>query len=392
MKHFRIYRRLVSALLAAILIAGVQIASAAEPVARAVLFYSPSCSHCHYVIEEVLTPMIEEYGDRLLIIGIDVTQDSGQALYANTIEHLSIPEDRVGVPTLVVGDTVLIGSGEIPEKFPAIVEGYLAGDGVDWPDVPGLEMVLAANGLAATDEPAPTATVSVEQTADEAEPVEQVVAEVTEPETAVSLDLESAAEPEGVWARFNRDPVGNGLAIAVLIGMIAALLFAIVRVAQAGLDALPFDTWPAWKWWAVALLCLAGLGVSAYLTYVETTETAAVCGPIGDCNTVQQSEYASLFGILPIGVMGLIGYGLMLLAWAGTRWGTGSLHRTAGLALLGMALLGTLFSIYLTFLEPFVIGATCAWCLTSAVIMTLILLLCIPTGRPTTAQIHQARA
>ena len=36
---------------------------------------------------------------------------------------------------------------------------------------------------------------------------------------------------------------------------------------------------------------------------------------------------------------------------------------------------GVLFSIYLTFLEPFVIGATCAWCLSSAVIMTLLLLL-----------------
>ena len=33
------------------------------------------------------------------------------------------------------------------------------------------------------------------------------------------------------------------------------------------------------------------------------------------------------------------------------------------------------FSIYLTFLEPFVIGATCLWCLSSAVIMTLLYLL-----------------
>ena len=35
----------------------------------------------------------------------------------------------------------------------------------------------------------------------------------------------------------------------------------------------------------------------------------------------------------------------------------------------------TLFSLYLTYLEPFVIRAVCMWCLTSAVIMTLILLL-----------------
>ena len=44
-------------------------------------------------------------------------------------------------------------------------------------------------------------------------------------------------------------------------------------------------------------------------------------------------------------------------------------------AILGMALFGVLFSLYLTYLEPFVIGAVCAWCLTSAVIITLLMLL-----------------
>lgn len=40
-----------------------------------------------------------------------------------------------------------------------------------------------------------------------------------------------------------------------------------------------------------------------------------------------------------------------------------------------------LFSIYLTFLEPFVIGATCAWCLTSAILMTALLWLSITPAR-----------
>jgi uncharacterized membrane protein len=43
-------------------------------------------------------------------------------------------------------------------------------------------------------------------------------------------------------------------------------------------------------------------------------------------------------------------------------------------------LLGTLFSVFLTFLEPFVIGATCAWCVTSALVMTLLLLLATPAA------------
>jgi len=46
-----------------------------------------------------------------------------------------------------------------------------------------------------------------------------------------------------------------------------------------------------------------------------------------------------------------------------------------------MTLGGTLFSVYLTFLEPFVIRATCAWCLTSAILMTALLLFTVTPGR-----------
>jgi uncharacterized membrane protein len=46
-----------------------------------------------------------------------------------------------------------------------------------------------------------------------------------------------------------------------------------------------------------------------------------------------------------------------------------------------MALIGVLFSIYLTFLEPFVIGATCMWCLSSAIVVTLIMLLSVEQAR-----------
>jgi uncharacterized membrane protein len=40
--------------------------------------------------------------------------------------------------------------------------------------------------------------------------------------------------------------------------------------------------------------------------------------------------------------------------------------------------LGVLFSVYLTYLELFVIRAVCMWCLTSAVIITLLMLLAMP--------------
>jgi hypothetical protein len=124
--------------------------------------------------------------------------------------------------------------------------------------------------------------------------------------------------------------------------------------------------------WLIPTLALIGLLVAAYLAYIETTNTAAICGPVGDCNTVQQSPYASLFGVLPIGVLGMIGYVGILSGWLFMQYGPPDWRTYASLSIWALAAGGTLFSIYLTFLEPFVIGATCMWCLTSAMVMTLL--------------------
>jgi uncharacterized membrane protein len=96
---------------------------------------------------------------------------------------------------------------------------------------------------------------------------------------------------------------------------------------------------------------------------------------------VQQSEYAKLFGTLPIGVLGVIGYVLIIAAFFVQRFSQGALKENAIFLVWGFSLFGTLFSIYLTFLEPFVIGATCAWCITSALLMTALLIITTPQAK-----------
>jgi uncharacterized membrane protein len=128
------------------------------------------------------------------------------------------------------------------------------------------------------------------------------------------------------------------------------------------------------------------------LAYVETAHVDAVCGPLGDCNTVQQSEYARLFGILPIGLLGLLGYVAILISWLVGHYAKEHLARLAVISLFTMTVFGTLFSIYLTFLEPFVIGATCAWCLTSAIIMTMLMLLTVRPAKATLSGLAQPRS
>jgi uncharacterized membrane protein len=132
--------------------------------------------------------------------------------------------------------------------------------------------------------------------------------------------------------------------------------------------------------WVIPAISLVGLVVASYLAYVEINGNKAVCGAVGDCNTVQQSDYAKLFGLIPIGMFGVVGYVMILATWFMSHRLDGWLSDTAHVLLLGFAVFGTVFSIYLTFLEPFVIGATCAWCLTSAMLMILTLYLQAPAG------------
>jgi uncharacterized membrane protein len=203
------------------------------------------------------------------------------------------------------------------------------------------------------------------------------------------IDLTGGAEQAGVVERIRRDIYGNGLAILVLAGMLLTILISPTILRTSGIP-VNAEKSPGYDW-VTPILTLAGLGVAAYLSYVELRTVQAICGPVGDCNTVQQSEYARLFGVLPIGILGLAGFLAILAAWIIRRWGSLGISLWASLGILCMAGFGTLFSIYLTFLEPFVIGATCLWCLSSSLIMTTLYMLALRPGRRAWSALQRIR-
>jgi len=305
----------------------------------------------------------------LEMVGIDASDPEGGTLYQAAVEYFQIPQERLGVPTLIIDDTVLVGSNEIPAQFPGLIDYYLAQGGVDWPDIPGMAEALAESMPEQSVEHPP---VQTEEVLGPPPPSE----EPTDPtENSPSLDFQDSHDLS--WQeKFSRDLAGSTLAVIVLTGMLIALAGSVIYLTR---SSKPSSTIVAHS--LIPILCIIGLFVAGYLAYVETARVSAVCGPIGDCNTVQQSEYASLFGIIPIGVLGLFGYILILLAWLGMRISRNSVQYFSAVALFGMTSVGTLFSIYLTFLEPFVIGANCAWCLTSAILMTVLMLLSLKPGK-----------
>ncbi len=177
----------------------------------------------------------------------------------------------------------------------------------------------------------------------------------------------------------NDDPIGMGIAWVLMVGMLIALAFAVWRLATYWEDVADIFAGEATptrliRHWVVPVLAVVGIAISMYLTYIETTSATAVCGPIGNCNMVQASPYARLFGI-PVGVLGAINYAAILAFWAGARaknlkiaaWSTG--------LMLALTLFGVLFSIYLTYVELRLIFAVCIYCMTSAVITTALMLI-----------------
>lgn len=305
-----------------------------EPkVVRAVLFWSQGCPHCHEVLENVFPAILKQYGNQMevLLIEVNILEDIEQLF--QVAESLGISRDKVFVPFLIIGREVLIGSSQIPARFPGLIEDYLAAGGLDYPDVPVLDQML------------PLSVRFTSYQVDQLEPQEA-------PESSFS---------------------GMTLAAVIMAFMLIALIvvfFVFLRAFQ-GKSAPSF---PRWQDLAIPVLSLLGLGVAAYLTYVEASTANAICGPVGDCNAVQNSPYAKLFGVLPVGILGAVGYIAILLTWLLMRFRTGWLSDIAPVALFGMSFFGTLYSIYLTYLELFVIKAVCLWCLSSAVIITLLML------------------
>lgn len=335
-------------------------AAAGGAIVRAVLFWAEGCPHCHEVMDKALPPLQLKYGEQFQIAMIEVSGKANYDYFRQLEDAAQVPAARRGVPALFIADRILVGSQEIPRELPGLIEKYLAAGGLDWPALPGLAERLAAAGsdpsICTPAAPCPTAT-----------PASLALA---------SASIKVAGSP--IEAPTAAGPISQGfeLAAAVAVFLALTLIYALAALMLAGLGR-PIPTAPASWSWLILVLCVLGAGVAGYLTFVETQNVAAVCGPVGDCNAVQVSPYARLFGVVPVGLLGLAGYAAIVAAWLAGRRGDGAVAFYAPVALLAMALFGVLFSLYLTYLELAVILAVCIWCLTSAVLMALILILAV---------------
>ena len=123
--------------------------------------------------------------------------------------------------------------------------------------------------------------------------------------------------------------------------------------------------------WVVVVLALLGVGVAGYLTALKLGDNQAfLCRDGSGCDIVQASRYSLLAGV-PTALWGAALYlviaVLAALPRTARRWQAAFMLASAAVA----------FSLYLTYLSLFVIGATCPYCLASGVIAVLLLVVMV---------------
>lgn len=123
----------------------------------------------------------------------------------------------------------------------------------------------------------------------------------------------------------------------------------------------------------ILILALCGLADSAYIAQHEMSGTPLICDieNLSGCNVVVASPYSYLFGI-PLAQYGILFYSIIFVLAALELVIFDQLLRRV---LQGFSLMGVLASIYFTFVQVFFIDAYCIYCLASALIALLILIL-----------------
>lgn len=101
-----------------------------------------------------------------------------------------------------------------------------------------------------------------------------------------------------------------------------------------------------------------------------------ICPLRADCDAVINSGYSKFFGI-PVEALGIFYYGLMAIGYASFLIYPEIISPLTSFTILILSILAFLFSLYLTYIQAFVLKDWCFWCLISSGLSAVILLLAL---------------
>jgi uncharacterized membrane protein len=112
---------------------------------------------------------------------------------------------------------------------------------------------------------------------------------------------------------------------------------------------------------AAAFVAVVGLADAAYLTVHHLTAEPVPCTIVAGCETVLTSSYAQIGGV-PLAAFGAVAYFVAFALALLTAFGNRMTWTLFGIQVVLMSL----FTAWLIYLQGYVIGAFCQFCLISA--------------------------
>ncbi len=130
---------------------------------------------------------------------------------------------------------------------------------------------------------------------------------------------------------------------------------------------------------AIFLLGFSGFMVARHIyKHKKPGHSPLVCPIKFDCHAVVHSDYSKFFGV-PLEILGMIYYALIFASYLFFVFMPEALPEFLIGFLILISFLAFIFSIYLVFVQIFILRKGCSWCFVSAFISTLIFILAVLT-------------
>lgn len=312
----------------------IQVSAQSEEPITVVLFVSTDCPHCHNVLENTVKPLLIEnkYNFQVVLINISI---AGHNQFQNTIETLNIPAQLRGTPLLVIGDVYLVGDRQIPADLEKMLLEAQSKDNLLVPQVPDLKNIPVLLEL-------PSVILLDHSNIDQ-------------------LNNDGNLEEKQSFTFF----WGWESIIISLTILLLSITFLIQIITLVRKNQIRFHYKKDTISLIYLILFLTGLSIAGYLSYSELFHKDVVCLGYSGCNTVQRSEYAYLFGFIPVAITGFFCYLVLTVLYLLNYLGVPSLQniqKNIPIAVFSILAFNNIVLLGLNLLEFVVLRALCLWC------------------------------
>lgn len=124
----------------------------------------------------------------------------------------------------------------------------------------------------------------------------------------------------------------------------------------------------------MVLVSSLGFSIAYSLMYRKKRNLHISCPLRADCHAVVHSSFSRFCGI-PVELLGVFYYGIMMVVYASQLLGVAHFSFAFAFVFFLLSMTAFFFSLYLTYIQIFLLKQWCTWCLLSALLCALMFII-----------------